>query len=294
MLSKTLNKTIAILFLFFSCVTWASSAETINFGLLPGGDPKATEKQAYVFAEKLQKKMGKPVQIFISKNYQGLIDAIKSKKVDFAIFSALTYVMAEKQTPLKVLLKKTWEGPYYFSALIVRADSKIKTVNDLKNKKIIFVDEKSTSGFLYPQVYLQKNKLTNESFKAVSFSGNHAASIEALENKNADIAAVFADDDKATEGAWNRFAKNKSLKYRAIWVSEPIPNDPIVVRQDFYEKNPKMSLEIMYDLIEIQNEVASKSLLHEVLGHGELMPATHKQYDPVREMVALFEKNLKL
>lgn len=282
------------LFLVGSTVFAQEKAPTITIGLLPGANPEATQKQSFIFAEKLQAKIKVPIQIFISKNYKGLVDAVKSKKVDFALFSALTYVIAEKQVPVKVLLKKTWSGPFYYSALVVDANSKIKSVKDLKNKKIMFVDENSTSGFLYPQVYLRKNKILDKDFKSVEFSGNHAASVEALEQKKVDAIAVFSDPEKSKTGAWTQFIKDKSKKMKAIWVSEPIPNDPIVVRQEFYDQNPKLTHEIMFSMIDIQNESSPKLLLNDVLGHGDLMPATSKQYDPVREMYTLFEANLKL
>lgn len=267
------------------------SAHSVTIGLLVGGKPEDTQKQAGVFAEKMQDKLGKPVKIFISKDYSGLIEALKNKKVDFALFTALTYVIAEKQTPVKVLLKKTWEGPYYYSSLVVAKKSKIKSIKDLKNKNIVFVDKNSTSGYLYPQVYLRKNNLQEKDFKTISFSGNHSASIQLLESQKADVAAVFADEEKGMIGAWNRFAQ-KPANFKVIWVSEPIPNDPVVVRQEFYGENPKLTLEIMYDFIEVQNE--AKGTLFEILGKGSLMPATAKQYDPVREMYSVFEKELKL
>lgn len=267
------------------------SARSVTIGLLVGGKPEDTQKQAGVFAEKMQDKLGKPVKIFISKDYSGLIEALKNKKVDFALFTAMTYVIAEKQTPVKVLLKKTWEGPYYYSSLVVVKKSKIKSIKDLRNKNIVFVDKNSTSGYLYPQVYLRKNSLQEKDFKSVSFSGNHSASIQSLESGKADVAAVFADEEKGMIGAWNRFAQ-KPANFKVIWVSEPIPNDPVVVRQEFYDENPKLTLEIMYDFIEVQNE--AKGTLFEILGKGSLMPATAKQYDPVREMYSVFEKELKL
>ena len=125
----------------------------------------------------------------------------------------------------------------------------------------------------------------------VVFSGNHAASIALLESGKADAVAVFSDDEKAKRGAWNRFAKSKKFKVNVLWVSEPIPNDPIVVRQEFYDQNPKLTHEVMYNLIEIQNE--SNSVLREILGSSELMFATSRQYDPVREMVKTFQAVLK-
>lgn len=278
--------------ILFSLALFADeSARSITIGLLVGGKPEDSQKQAVVFAEKLQDKLGKPVQIFVSKDYSGLIEALKNKKVDFALFTALTYVIAEKQTPVKVLLKKTWEGPYYYSSLVVSKKSKIKSVKDLKKKSIVFVDKNSTSGYLYPQIYLRKNGLLEKDFKSVSFSGNHSASIESLESGQADVAAVFADEENGSIGAWTRFAK-KPKDFKVIWVSEPIPNDPLVVRQQFYDENPKLTLEIMYDFIEVQNE--AKGSLFEITGKGSLVPATAKQYDPVREMYSVFEKELKL
>ena len=280
-----------ILVAFLILPSLGFSADTISIGLLPGGNPKAIEKESYLMAEKLQQRIGKPVQVFISKNYTAMIEALKSKKVDLAVLSSMTYVSAEKETELKVLLKKTWNNsPFYYSAIITNQNSKIQKLKDLKNKSIAFVDEKSTSGYLYPQVYLRKNNFADQNFKNIVFTGNHAASIELLEEGKVDAVAVFSDDEKAKAGAWNRFAKNKKFKIKALWVSDPIPNDPIVVRQDFYDNNTKLTHEIMYSLIEIQSE--NQAGLTEVLGTSDLMPATSRQYDPVREMVKTFQTKL--
>ena len=73
-------------------------------------------------------------------------------------------------------------------------------------------------------------------------------------------------------------------------MSEPIPNDPIVVRQDFYDQYPKLTHELMYELIEMQSDAGTKKLISEIMGKGDLMPATSKQYDPVREVNKVFNK----
>ncbi len=274
---------------------WQVLAESLplTIGLLPGGDPKATEKQSLILAEKLQSRLGKPVQIYISKNYSAMIDALKNKKVDFAVLSAMTYVVTEKTVPLKVLLKKTWNSsPYYYAALVVKNNSGIKKISDLKNKKIVFVDEKSTSGYMYPQIYLRRMNLFDQNFSKVLFSGSHAASVRMLENSEADAMAVFADDEKGKVGAWTRFAQNKKIKFKTLWLSEPIPNDPIVVRQDFYDDNTKLTHEVMYLLIDLQNQ--NRTELGEVLGSSDLMPATTRQYDPVREVYKIFQGAIKL
>lgn len=274
---------IGLLVLTLNISVWAAP-QAITIGVIPGGDPEKLREQGAVFAQKLQEKIQIPITLYISKDYKGLIEAMKSKKVDFAFYSALTFVEAEKEAKAKVLLKKVWNYPYYYSTIIVPKNSKIKKLSDLKSKKIAFVDENSASGYLYPKVALQKSGLTQESFAEVAFSGNHQASIQFLEAGKVDAAAVFMDDEKGKDSAWTKFStQNKS--FRILWKSSPIPNDPFTVRQDFYDKFPKETHSLMFAMIEILEERTDKNTYSEVLGLQSLMPATSKQYDPVREMV---------
>jgi ABC-type phosphate/phosphonate transport system substrate-binding protein len=47
------------------------------------------------------------VNILISKDYESLIEAMKNHKIDFALFSALTYVYAEERVHAKGFIKKS-------------------------------------------------------------------------------------------------------------------------------------------------------------------------------------------
>ncbi|WP_374078164.1 phosphate/phosphite/phosphonate ABC transporter substrate-binding protein [Bdellovibrio bacteriovorus] len=266
---------------------------TITIGVIPGGNPENLREQGLNLAKELQAKLNIPVNIYISKNYAGLVEAMKTKKVDFAFFSSLTYVFAEEQAQAKVLLKKVWHEPFYYSAIITPQRSGIKKLKDLKGKRIAFVDDKSSSGYLYPQVALRKLGLADKDFKEVVFTGNHQASIQFLEAKKVDAAAVFSDDEKGTQGAWVKFGMDKKAKYRILWMSAPIPNDPFCVRQDFYDTYPKTTHTLMFALIDILAESQGKNTYSEILGSRDLMPATSKQYDPVREMVKALNLELK-
>jgi phosphonate transport system substrate-binding protein len=261
-----------------------TSPAQITIGVIPGGNPENLREQSLELAKSLQATLNVPVNIYISKNYAGLVEAMKAKKIDFAFFSSRTFVEAEEQLKAKVLLKKVWDHPYYYSTIIARPDSKIKKIEDLKGKKIAFVDLNSSSGYIYPEYAIRKKGLTDKDFAEVVFSGNHQASIDYIENKKVDAAAVFSDDEKGTKGAWNKFGKKK-IKYRVIWMSEAIPNDPFCVRQDFYDLYPKTTHSLMFALIDLAEGGQNKEKYSEILGSRDLMPATSRQYDPVREMV---------
>lgn len=285
--------------LFMSAVNAAETSASevapaeITIGVIPGGNPENLREQGVALAKELQTKLNIPVNVYISKNYSGLIEAMKTKKVDFAFFSSLTYVFAEEQAQAKVLLKKVWEEPFYYSVIITSKKSGIKTLRDLKGQRIVFVDDKSSSGYLYPQVALRKAGFSDKDFKSLMFSGNHQASIQYLETKKADAAAVFSDDENGKQGAWVKFGTDKKNQYRIIWKSAPIPNDPFCVRQDFYDAHPKITHSLMFALIEILEGAQNKNTYSEILGSRDLMPATSSQYDPVREMVKALNLELK-
>jgi len=234
--------------------------------------------------------LGVRINIYISKDYSGLVEAMKDKKVDFAFFSALTFVDAEKRAGAKVLLKKVWDGPFYYSAIVTRKDLKINSIENLKGKSFGFVDEKSVSGHLYPLVLLKKKKLNPEHFfKETRFFGQHEASVKALINGQVDAVAVYADDKTGKSGAWSKLEAQDRARIKVLWVSDPIPNDPFCVRQDFYNDYPYFTHDMMFALIDFRDEPPERNLLKKLYGINSMELATSRQYDPVRELVKFLD-----
>ena len=274
-------KLLSLLVTILICISALANPDKITIGFIPSSSPQEVKAQSVVLAQALQDELKIPVQVYISKNYSGLVEALKSKKVDFAFLSSMTYAQADQSVGAKVLLKKVYEEPFYYSAIIVSKKSKIQKVADLKNKKMAFVDEKSASGYLYPIVELQKQKIQ---LKEKTFSGNHKSSIELLEQEKVDAVAVFSDDPKGHSSAWQKFSTHPK-NFKIIWMSDPIPNDPFCVQNDFYEKNTKLTHQLMMSLIEISEKDSLRQQIGDLIGRKGLMLATQKQYDSVREVV---------
>jgi phosphonate transport system substrate-binding protein len=265
--------------------------KSITLGLIPSENPMALKKNGALLAKILSEKLGVTVNIFIPKNYQGLIDAMKEKRVDYAFFTAMSFVFAEKQAGAKVLMKKVWDNPFYYSTVYVATNSPVKSLKELKGQSMAFVDEKSTSGFLYPLVALKKAGVDRKDLGAVSFYGTHEKTALALLEKKVQAAAVFADTSDGAKSAFHRFFEKQVLEVRPIWVSDPIPNDPFVVRQDFYDLYPQLTHKMMFAFLDLQ-ENEKENLLKKYLGVTGVMMATSRQYDPVRDLVK--ELDLKL
>jgi phosphonate transport system substrate-binding protein len=264
---------------------------SVTIGFIPGEDPEWLKKNGIELAKVLQQKLGVPINIYISKDYSGLTEAMREKKIDFAFFSARTFVDAEKKAGAKVLLKKVWDGPFYYSAIITIKKTGITNINGLKGKRFGYVDKQSASGHLYPLVMLMKRKVNPDTFfKEAKFFGQHEASVKALVNGDVDAVAVYADDIKGKTGAWTRFAPAQKDDFKVLWVSDPIPNDPFCVRQDFYDEYPRLTHDMMFALIDFRDEPAEKNILKNLYGIKSMDLATSKQYDPVRELVKYLDK----
>ncbi len=283
-----------LLFTFSPSSFGATNPKEIRMGFIPGDAPEKTIYTANELGKILGDRLGVKIIPVIPKNYQELINGMRDKQVDFAFFSAMTFVFAEADAGAKVLLKKVWKEPFYYSVIVVKKNSSIKKIEDLKGKTIAFVDEKSASGYLYPSVMLKKRKIDPKIFfKKILFKGNHQAAVQSVMSGEADAAAVFSDDKTGKETAWVQYAADKGASQRIIWTSEAIPNDPFCVRKDFYEKYPQFTHDMMFALIDLgSTDSGGESLLKKYLDVKELKLATTRQYDPVKEMVKAL--NLRL
>lgn len=284
------NLVLALVFVFSFLSVAGEQPEEITIGIIPGGNPTQIKKQGVALAQELQEIIKIKTNIYISKDYNTLIEAMKEKKVDFAFLTALSFVYAEKTAQAKVLLKKVYQEPFYYAAIISLSKNKIERFVDLKGKKIAYVDSKSTSGYLYPKAHLRKMNFSDSDFKQIIFSGNHSQSIKMLEEGKVDVIAVFSDDAKGTAGAWTKFGALDKKKYKILWISEPVPSDPFTVRQGFYDQYPNTAHQVMVGIIDIFEKPENKEKYVDILGSKTLMPATSRQYDPVRDVI----KNLNI
>jgi phosphonate transport system substrate-binding protein len=225
-----------------------------------------------------------PVELVVSPDYAELVKRFKNAELDFAFFSPLNFVEAERTAGAKVLLKKVYDtSEFYWSAIIVRNDSSVKKVSDLKGKKFGYVDPKSASGYLYALHLLQAGGVTKDEVQG-EFLGTHDGALAALIDKKVDAAAVWGDGPDAGTGAWNLLAKTRpeAADVRVLVWSDPIPNDAFAVRAAFYEQQPMVSFKVMEALIGMSDD--GDKVLKKVFNTERMATATSRHYDTVRAL----------
>ena len=252
----------------------------VNFGVEPYA-PGAKFTKAYTdFASTLSDKLGCPVRLHIAKSYTDEVAAMKAGKLDVAEFGALGYVFAHRRAgaePVATFSDIQGNPISYYAGIWAKKGSPVKTINDLRGKTLALAERTSTSGALYPLYALSSNGLKKSDVN-ISYTGSHDQALAALTSGTADAAEINSD----TMAAAVKAKKLVPAQYQQVWKSDPIPNDPIVVRRGL---TPAFKDAVRKTLLAL-----SKDDMHPVdrvigLGAGQLLPANDAIYDNVRAVV---------
>jgi phosphonate transport system substrate-binding protein len=184
------------------------------------------------FVKALEKEVGIKVEQVNPSDYAGVIEAQLNGKVDLAMYGPFSYYLAKtagaKIEPVAVQISAIGANPSYKSYLVVPNNSSISSINDLKGKKVCFVDPGSTSGYLYPLEGLKSAGLSEKDYTAV-FAGGHDKSVIAAKGGSCDAGFVY--DDMFDKLLIER-GLLKTNEMKVVWRSKSIPNSPIAVRTD--------------------------------------------------------------
>jgi phosphonate transport system substrate-binding protein len=154
------------LFLTHGCIhsqkpTNPSSQQIVlRVSLVPTENQAAQEQVIAPLDAHLEKVLGQQVDFLFAKNYQDSVDMLVDGRANSAYFEPVTYLEALEQgakiEPLTAPIDKFTNRPWHRSCIIVPKNSPIRTLADLKGKRVAFVDTTSTSGYLIPLATLNQ------------------------------------------------------------------------------------------------------------------------------------------
>jgi len=273
-----------IIIALLGCGESAKTAKILRVGFVPAEDAAAVMQNAQPVVEILRKELGMEIQPFVATDYTGVVEALRVGKLDVAFLAPASYVLAKNEANVKVVLKSERKGiPTYYAAIITRADSGIKTLEDLRGKTFAFGDSLSTTGHVFPRKMFKARGIDPvRDFKQILYSGGHDATVLAVLNRKVDAGATYANSPDGEDTAWMRYLKNPEdvKQIHAIAFSEPIPADNLVIRGDLDEALAKKIVDVF---VRLSRDPAGKKMLRELYQIDGFVPATDKDYDSVRQ-----------
>jgi serine/threonine-protein kinase len=203
------------------------TGETLYLGLPPSFPAEVSHKELAPFVRYLEQRLERPVELVVSKDYDGLRTMLLEGKLHMGNLPALQFVLARHQRPkLRPLVTHTIEGALsYQSYLITRDDSAIDSLERLRGKRFCYSDRGSTSGYLLPRFFLRRRGLDPDRlFSEVRFSGDHLSVMKDIIAGRCEAGAVYS---MAMLGARNLGVANSRL--RLLAVAGRVPYDIICV-----------------------------------------------------------------
>ncbi|HIY58826.1 MAG TPA: phosphate/phosphite/phosphonate ABC transporter substrate-binding protein [Candidatus Tetragenococcus pullicola] len=269
--------------------------EALQLQFVPTNNDGSMEAQAKPFANYLSEKLGRDVTVTLATDYSTIVEAMASNKIDIGIMPPAAYVQARNQDAANAILTSEL-GAYnretglpeegklsstFKGEILVRADSGIDSLADLKGKKIAALSPNSASGYIYPVAEMIDagiDPMTDVTFTTVN---DIPSEMTAVLNKQQDACFVF-------EGARNVFASKfedqdlfKELK--VLYLTEgDIPNDAIAV-------SPSLDQELVDQIKEVflnmkDDEAGAEAMA--MWSHKGYKEADEKNYDTVEDYTA--------
>lgn len=259
-----------------------SGPQPLRVGVIPFEQPDKIKESYQLFASYLGSKAGgRSGEVFVTPDYSGVLQALKSDQIDCAYLNPLSYVLAAKEfkgspEQLVPLAMPYFHGsPTYRGIVFVRKDSGIENVRDFKGKRFAFGDTTSTSGYLYPAGMMVEAGINpTTDVKPANITG--PAGVFAVLNHQADGGATF-------EGGIELALKNRSDRdqIKIIATTDPIPNGMFVARGNL---NPATIAELRQALVDINTDPDGKAAL-KAMEYDKWIPADDSVFNSVRSKI---------
>ena len=213
---------------------------TLVFTYTPVEDP-AVYKDAFAdFQKYLGEVTGKKVIYYTVQSNAAEVEAMRSGRLHIAGFSTGPTGFAVNLAGYVPIAVKGTEDAFqgYNLIVVVKKDSPIQTLADLKGKKVAHTSASSNSGNLAPRALFPPEGIVPDEDYTVVYSGKHDQSIMGVGHGDYDAAPVASD-------VFDRMAKAGRINgddYRIVFTSPRFPTSSFGLAHDL---NPELAKKLV-------------------------------------------------
>lgn len=228
------------------------------------------------FAKTFEELTGVELRLYSLSNRTAAGTALQFDEVEFVFAGPSEFVLFQQLAEMDVLFSIV--RPNYGSSFVVKADSDIKTLADLRGKRVALKDVGSTSGHIFPMMLMAEAGLDPERDTEIIMAGD--ARIQVLINDDVDAMGGGNKD-------WDAVRKqDPNTEYRLLAQTETLPGDPVVMRaslpqacRDALRTTLAMHSDVLWDSLTATERNADKFIERDAHMSFETDPAI---YDVVR------------
>lgn len=261
----------------------------LTIGFVPSQNAETLEAKAKPLAKLLEDELGIKVNVKVTTDYNGVVEALGAKQLDLGFLPPTDYVLAHEKGYADVLLQALRYGvnpedgsntdelvDYYYSGILVKEDSDIKTLKDLKGKKIGWQGPTSSAGYVWAAVEMKEEGIDAQNdVTGVQLQG-HDKGVSAILNGDVDATAIFVDARNIVKSDNPDVFK----KTKIIYETEKIPNDTISVRPDMTDE---WRDKISKAFINIGEDKEGQEIIESIYSHVGYTESDDSNFDNVRD-----------
>lgn len=165
--------------------------DELSMAVFPRRNVKVTYRLFRPMAMHLSKKIKREVKLVIPKDFQSFWEELKKGEYDLVHLNQYHYIEAHDKYGYEAILKNVEFGsPTIRGVIAVRADSNIKTLQDLRGRKILFGGgPRAMISYIIPTWLLRNAGLKREDYQEV-FAKNPPNALISTFHHQADAAGV--------------------------------------------------------------------------------------------------------
>jgi len=177
------------------CTPVQAEAQTqddeLIFGVFPRRNAAETITSFEPMARYLSEQLGRPVQLVTSMTFAAFWHSVETRQYDIVHFNQYHYVKSRNLYGYNVILKNEENGESTIAAsIVVRKDSGLDKIVDLKDKRIIFGGGPTAmQSYIGASYLLQQGGLHEQDYQTV-FARNPPNAILATYYRQADAAGT--------------------------------------------------------------------------------------------------------
>ncbi|OVZ57441.1 phosphonate ABC transporter substrate-binding protein [Pigmentiphaga sp. NML080357] len=206
-----------------------SKAHPLRVMLIPadGGTETGTKADYQPVFNAVSRMTGLNFDLKVGQSYGAVVEAMCNQLADVAFFGPVAYVQAHRRGCAQLLAVGVEKGEsVYYAGLFAKADAPIKSVQDVKGRRMAFGDVNSASSFTFQVAMLMDAGLDPvKDLSAIRMTGSHANSLAALVQGQVDVASLSFD-------SYEKAVKQGAVDPKTVKVvakSMPIPYPPLAL-----------------------------------------------------------------
>lgn len=269
---------------------WRATVREVRFGMISVENERDAIARLQGLQAYMTEALGVSFRVFRGSDYAAVVESLRSGHAELAYLGPASYglarrMMGERVAPIfRYVDNSGLDGDH--SVMIVKADSPVQRLEDMRGRSLAFSDPNSTSGFQVPGWFLRRQGMDPATFfSRTGFSGSHEQSVIAVINGTYDASVVsYSNDERNTFQRMVEKGMIPAGAVRVVWRSPLIPNSPFVVRTDLPE-GFRRDLAAALAAMPARAPQAFREMSSNARG---LAPARHEDY---ADIMAILEEN---